>query len=145
MKHVFRGVLLASVLVSACSGDGEVDGGGGAGGANDAAGGGTGGDSATGSATQASTSQTTVGGGGAALSNEVCDVLCDCRSCSEGDRAACIRLQEDERTAAEAGGCGKEGDAYIACLRDESTCVDGQVNDAPCLVEGDRLAFCFNN
>ncbi|KYF52640.1 hypothetical protein BE08_34610 [Sorangium cellulosum] len=75
-----------------------------------------------------------------------CDVLCDCRGCSEAKYLACVdEVEAAQAAAAEASAeasCPGAMDELLVCLEDEGECKDDSFTSDACKDQEGRLRAC---
>lgn len=74
---------------------------------------------------------------------EICDLECDCESCSDDGYDKCIddgnRIQDDSEDA----GCRSEFEAYSECVKGNHSCNSGSWSINGCGLEESNLESCF--
>jgi len=85
-------------------------------------------------------------GGGAGFGRysvkDYCNAYCDCQGCSQDQLADCIDSGEDQGDDVIQDGCGDLWQAYLDCLGEETTCVDGSIDSDGCENEQMDVAQC---
>jgi hypothetical protein len=75
----------------------------------------------------------------------VCDLFCGCRGCSDTERSDCISEGQDVVDDADDAGCSPELGGYVACVEAEFQCLDnGTIDVDGCNTEIEDLEDCMN-
>lgn len=79
-----------------------------------------------------------LGCGGASI-EELCQRSCECLGNCDTQQADCEKSGKAYQDLADEVGCRDAWDAYLSCLDDELTCVDGKIDESACSSELDTF------
>lgn len=71
-----------------------------------------------------------------------CDLICDCKGCSEARYLDCVDNTETAKTAAAEASCPAAFDEYLACLEEEIECKDDAFSFDGCEDQERSLRRC---
>jgi hypothetical protein len=70
----------------------------------------------------------------------LCDDICSCKTCSDGEHDSCVKQAESAQTAADNAGCSSEFSEVLSCSHDNFACVGG--SEKSCSAVLDALEKC---
>lgn len=80
---------------------------------------------------------------GCSSQKDLCDKVCDCQGCSDGELQSCYDQAERDELAAEQADCSSEYADLIACGNDAFECVDDKPDYGDeCTSEGFAYLGC---